>query len=357
MNNLAITYQDIADILSFEVSNSQLETKISNPSFDWDAIVREGSKHVVIPAIYCRLKIKQLLHLLPQELINYFEYVTTQNRNRNIEIYNQTLSISQLFNKNNIKYVFVKGSALLVLGCFEDNAERMIGDIDILVDTDQLDFAYQLLQDNGYESIEPTLGNDFFEHKHLPRLISKNHIAAVEIHRRLFGSYKYKPLLNKSIFNDIQEKNHINIPSNKHLLMHNILNFQINDYGALYNSISFKSAYDTIVLQQSNFKFTEWQTNRIFIDYFRYTSLFFNDIKIVTKVESNIFTSFYLFKLKHIKFYKIWNKLLKICSILPGLIKRIWFFIFNKAYRRAIFKDRDRIYTYFMSILNKKNFF
>ena len=86
MGNLAITYQHIADILSFKSSISKLEHTLTKPNFDWDAIVVEGSRHLVLPAIYCRLKAKNLLHTLPKELENYLEEITSINRNRNKKI-------------------------------------------------------------------------------------------------------------------------------------------------------------------------------------------------------------------------------------------------------------------------------
>ncbi|WP_299119821.1 nucleotidyltransferase family protein [uncultured Winogradskyella sp.] len=360
MGNLAITYQHIADILSFETSNHKLEKTLSHPSFNWDHIVVEGSKHLVLPAIYCRLKAKKLLGLLPKELNSYLTEITSLNRNRNEAILKQVHSISQLLNQHQINYTFLKGSALIVQDIFEDIAERMIGDIDILVDIDQLDNAYHLLITNGYTPIEQTLGNDFFEHKHLPRLKPKHEICAVELHRKLFVSHSNTELKSKTILSKKINRSSVFIPSTEHLLMHNILNFQINDKGTLYNSISFRSAYDTIVLlQEYNHKkewynkwYNKWYNNKIFKRYFNYTSLFFNEIKIITNAKSNFFTSFYLFKLKHIKFYKFWNRLLKLTNFISVMLNRMSTFLLNKSYRKAIINDRKRIYIYFKSIFD-----
>jgi len=355
MGNLAITYQHIADILSFEISNSQLEKTISDPSFNWDSIVKEGSKHYVIPAIYCRLKKKQLLHLLPEDLIRYLQFITSENRQRNEIILIQIHTISKLLNSQNIEHVFLKGSALLALGCFNDIAERMLGDIDLLVELDQLDKAYQLLCSNSYYPSKQTLGNTFFEHKHLPRLeteVSASRIAAVEIHRKLFVNYNYDELNPEFIFKEKKQQTKISIPSQKHLLMHNILNFQINDYGALYNSVSFRSAYDTIILQKEYSGIEEWYKNNIFKNYFKHTGLFFQDIKVVTNVKPSISTYFYLFKLKHVKFYKNWNKLITLRRFIPIYFDRMWFFMSNRAYRKAIIEDRKRIFADFKSIFN-----
>ena len=355
MDNLAVTYQHIADILSFETPNNKLEKILSEPKFNWDAIVKEGSKHYVIPAIYCRLKTKQLLHLLPEDLITYLEFVASENRKRNKIILIQIDTISRLLNSQNVEHVFLKGSALLALGCFNDIAERMLGDIDLLVPHDQLDKAYKFLCKNGYTPSKQTLGNTFFEHKHLPRLeteITTTQIAAVEIHKRLFGSYNSDELNLQSVLKEKKNHNSLYIPNRKHLLIHNILNFQINDHGALYNSISFRSAYDTVTLQRKYSGAKDWYTKKPFKNYFKYTSLFFKDIKVVTSVKPNIFTYFYLFKLKHIKFYKIWNYLISLSRFIPILLNRIWIFISNRSYRKAIIENRNRIFADFRSILN-----
>ena len=352
MSNLVTTYQHIADILSFETSNHQLSKVLSQPSFDWDTIVSEGSRHLVLPTIYCRLKAKQLLNVLPEELNNYLEEITSINRNRNKAILKQINFISKILNENNINYVFLKGSTLIANDYYEDIAERMIGDIDILVAIDQLSDAYNLLKNNHYQAKEKTLGNKFFEHKHLPRLTSKEHICAVELHSRLFVSYKAKELKPENVLNEKINESNIFTPSPKHLLIHNILNFQINDRGALFNSISFRSSYDTIILLRKYTISEKIRNEKILKSYFKYSSLFFNDIRRVTKVKSNLLTSFYLFKLNHIKFYKIWNNLLLTYNLIPLLTKRLFYFVYNKSYRKEVIKDKKRIFTYIRSIFN-----
>lgn len=344
MNALAVTYQHIADILSFETSDVHLKDTLSHPLFDWDLIVVEGSRHLVLPAIYCRLKSKQLLHLLPVELTHYLLELTILNRERNDAILQQIRSIATLFNKNEINHTFLKGAALLISNCYDDNAERMIGDIDILIATTQIDIAFDLLKKQDYNPITLTLGGDFFEHKHLPRMTTKQHICAVELHKTLFTSYEYAELKNEAILDKTIKLHHLYIPSNTHLLMHNVLNFQINDNGALYNSISFRSAYDTISLLQHSQQNKAWITdNKHFKNYFNRLGLFFDDVQLNIKTQTNIATNFYLFKLNHITFYKLWNKLIDSYSLIKLLFQRLLFFITNPSYRKAIKKDKRRI--------------
>lgn len=350
MGNLITTYQNIADILSFDVSKDALEKTLKNDNFDWDNIVVEGSKHLVLPAIYCQLKKKQLTHLLPQELDVYLKDITTLNKNRNTEVIKQINVLSELLNTHNIDHVFLKGAALISGNYYENISERMLGDIDILIPQQQLDEAFKLLNNNSYYPIDQTLGDDFFEHKHLPRLKTDTYICAVELHRKLFVSHKEKNLSTSSILASKDIVNGISIPSAKHLLHHNILNYQINDHGKLYNSISFRPAYDTIVLL-TKCKASAIKHTKTIRTYFSILGLFFRDINKSSKSTSFI-AKFYLYKLKHPKFYKFWNKLLKRTHFLLLITNRIPYFIFNNAYRTAVIKDRKRIFIYFRSVLS-----
>lgn len=349
MGNLATTYQNIADILSYTSSKDTLEKTLSSKAINWDNIVIEGSKHLVLPAIYCRLKYKQLTHLLPEELDTYLKEITALNEHRNLQILHQVNTLSALLKTHEIDHVFLKGAALISGDYYDDIAERMLGDIDILISNDQLDLAFQLLKDNSYYPIEQTLGNDFFEHKHLPRLKTDSYICAVELHRKLFVSYKEDTLSNANILASKQTINHIALPSQKHLMLHNILNYQINDKGSLYNSINFRSAYDSVVLNNKDHVILG-TTTKVIRKYFSILGLFFEDFPKTYK-SANFTTWFYSYKLKHLSFYRIWNKILKLTYFLWTMMGRIPHFIKNKDYRTALLKDRSRIIKYIRSVL------
>jgi len=349
MANLATTYQNIADILSYKSSRDDLEKTLSSKDFNWDNIVIEGSKHLVLPAIYCQLKAKALTHVLPKELDTYLKEITTLNRNRNNEVLFQITTLSELLNANEIEHVFLKGAALISGGFYDNFAARMLGDIDILISKDHLDIAFKVLKDNSYYPIEQTLGDDFFEHKHLPRLKTDNYISAVELHRKLFVSHKDNELSNSNILALKQTVNKVTIPSSKHLLLHNVLNYQINDKGSLYNSISFRSAYDSLTIQNIK-KEVSIKDSKIIRKYFNILSIFFEDFPKKYK-KKNFTTLFYTYKLKHIGFYKFWNRSLKLIDFLWTVLGRTPHFIKNKAYRNALLKDRKRILAYFISVL------
>ena len=243
MGNRVRIYQHIADILSSESSVSELENTFSHTSFDWDSIVIEGSKHLMLPALYCGLRSKKLLHLLPKELVHYLEELTSINRNRNKAILKQIRFISKILNDHKVEHVFLKGAALLATGCFEDNAERMVGDIDILIANSQLYYAFELLKNNGYGKsygfAYKTIG-----FRHLDRLINDNELAAIELHSDLLIE-KYHHLINiEDLLNNKLFINNIAVSNTYYLSKHQVLAYQLNDHGHFYRTISFKSVYD-----------------------------------------------------------------------------------------------------------------
>ncbi|MDP5082024.1 MAG: nucleotidyltransferase family protein [Winogradskyella sp.] len=248
MDNLVVTFRNIADILSFESSNSKLERQLTAPEFDWDVIVIEGSKHLVLPAIYCRLKAKKLLHVLPKELEIYLEELTAINRNRNTTLLKQIQFISKLLNEHQIDHVFLKGAALLSSGFYKDIAERMVGDIDILISKEQLTTAFELIKHSGYTK---TYGFAYqtIGYRHLDRLIAPNELAAIELHDEVLIE-KYRKIID--VNNILDSKiycNTIAIPDTYHLGMHHILAWQINDLGHFYRAINLKTFYDSIILK------------------------------------------------------------------------------------------------------------
>ena len=108
MPNTHQTLQDIADILSFESDQTLLKARLESASMDWDHLVRVGSSHLVLLAIYCRLKAKQLLSTLPEELEAYLKEITDLNRERNQQLLTEAQQISQWFQEAGIDHVFLK---------------------------------------------------------------------------------------------------------------------------------------------------------------------------------------------------------------------------------------------------------
>ena len=235
--------------ISLEDKNRlEIEKQLQLKIIDWEAVVEVSTAHYVFPAMYCNLKRVDFLHYLPQELVNFMEHITDLNRERNQQIITQAKDINTLLLKDNITPIFLKGTGNLLAGLYDDIAERMVGDIDILFSMDDYPKAVTILRDNSYL---PQKEYDYkhLPHRHYPRLIKKNNIGAVEIHSK-FLNLKYD-----SEFNYGFVKKDIQIIGAAVLSYANKLNLsivasQINDSGFYYKAIPLRNAYDVFLLSK-----------------------------------------------------------------------------------------------------------
>tara|TARA_R110002012_G_scaffold220618_1_gene392283 strand:- start:36026 stop:37096 length:1071 start_codon:yes stop_codon:yes gene_type:complete len=345
LTTTASTLQHIAHILSFSYSKERLKSTLKGfHEEQWEQMVKVGSAHLVLPAIYCRLQQKQLLYVLPQELETYLEDMTAINRNRNKTILKEAEKISALLKTHHINHVFLKGVALLVSNFYMDIAERMVGDIDILVSKDQVEAASRLLRNHNYKYKNTSFGDKYFEYHHDTRLIPTNlNIAAVEIHRDVLHSKADKYLFTDHILELKRNTNSLNTPAIKHIMEHNMLNFEINDHGFSFNSLAFRHAYDYVVLNRFN-KYTYSLKNKYSYFFVSKVSSYFCDIE-KPKLGLKLGIKFTVFKLtkKHKTINALNFYMANTINNIKLISSRISIFVLNKNYRYEALKDYKRI--------------
>jgi hypothetical protein len=236
--------------ISLEDKNRlEIEKQLQLKIIDWEAVVEVSTAHYVFPAMYCNLKRVGFLHYLPQELVNFMEHITNLNRERNKQIITQAKELNTLLLKNNIIPIFLKGTGNLLEGLYEDIGERMIGDIDFLLPKKDCCRAFKILKNDNYYTPE-TLLNNPPDHRHFPRLVKQENIAAVEIHSKLLIS-KYDNEFNYGfVAKDTQITGVYSVLSYANKLNFSILSYQINDNGFFYKSIHLRNAYDVFLLSK-----------------------------------------------------------------------------------------------------------
>lgn len=353
------TLQLIAQILAFTANATELEAKLRNfKDTDWEDLVKIASSHLVLTTIYCRLKQKALLHLLPQDLVTYLQDLTAINRNRNITIAAQINTISQLLQQHRINHVFLKGAALLIAGYYNDVGERMIGDIDLLVQNDDLEEASTLLRSNGYQYKSTTFGAKYFEYHHDIRLIlNKNGIAAVELHRHILHTKNNNYLITNNILQHKCIHQNLPIPSKMHLIENIILNFEINDYGYQYNHLKFRNAYDYICVTQ-DYPIKDLQNICTISKYHRAfiakISFYFKEYKTykMSTIEILRHKIFIHNSKKDTVFKKIYHYYAKSTIHSKMICSRLLLFITNTNYRKEAWQDKARL----IQLLKRKFF-
>lgn len=225
-----------------------IEKQLKEATVDWDAVVKVSTGQFVFPALYCNLKKAEFLHYLPEDLVGYMEHITGLNRERNEQIVAQAHEINTLLLENNITPIFLKGTGNLIEGLYDDIAERMVGDIDFIVDLKDYDRCYNIMLNEGkYANFDKTEYN-FPQFKHKPRITNQKRIAAAEIHKELlieeFSSEFNYTFVNKSklIINGF------NVLSFSNQLSLSIIAKQINDNGIHYKNMALRNAYDVFLL-------------------------------------------------------------------------------------------------------------
>ena len=251
-----MTYQEtfffVAQCLTISLEENNrflIEQKLQKGNIDWDKVVQLSTSHYVLPAMFCNLKRVDFLKYLPDELVGYMSHITQLNRARNLQIINQAKALNQLLRAHHISPIFLKGTGNLLEGLYEDIADRMIGDIDLIVSHEEYPTAIKILLHNGYKSV--TNQKYFFPYiKHYPRLVNSSQIAAVEIHKELLLE-KYAPAFNYNMIQkETQKRNDITILSFEHQLVLSIATYQINDHGYHYKNIALRNAYDVFLLSK-----------------------------------------------------------------------------------------------------------
>lgn len=331
--------QFIAEVLSFENNKDLLAARIQHHTMDWDGLVMIGSQHLVLPALYCRFKEKGLLPLLPEDLRQYLKEITDINRGRNEILLQEAHDISELFNKSEIDHVFIKGMALIGGQVFKDPAERMIGDMDLLVAPHQIDRAFSLLTRYGYtETISYIIERK--NHRHLPRQISKEKYGAVELHRNVL-KHRYRTLIstteilkNKRIIDGIAIPN---IPDSNRIA---ILIQQINDKAHTKGFINFRTLYDCLALKlpENQILVQALYTNKYTRSFLQLSGIFFKELRpLKTSQQSRFRKAYFIFGLRHPK----WKFLLQMpIKVVRAIYLRVVLISTNKSYRQHILKNK-----------------
>jgi hypothetical protein len=226
-----------------------VEEQLISENVDWESIVKVSTSHYVFPALYCNLKRANFLHYLPEELVNYMIHITDLNRERNLQIIEQAKEINELLLENNITPIFLKGTGNLLEGLYEDIAERMVGDIDFLVNKRKFKNTIEVLKKNGYKRNGKIKTDTTIINRHYPRLV-KNRIGAIEIHYRMVKEPFQKHFNLNYIKDSLVKNDSIVTLSNENKILMTILNKQINDNGQLYKSLNLRNSYDLFILSK-----------------------------------------------------------------------------------------------------------
>lgn len=336
----------IAKSLSISVGNENLkEIKkvLKSQKIDWDLLVKISTSQLVLPALYCNYKRKNLLQFLPDDLVTYMQEITSLNRERNLQIIEQLNHLNILLKQSGVTPVFLKGASNLLQGLYEDPAERMVGDIDFIVSEDKFEQSVEILLKNDYKPLD----NQIIlrpGHRHHSRLIKKDKIAAVEIHKEIVIEKFAKEFNYEFIKDNINQNNGFSALSFDDQKALSIFSNQINDFGFDYKSVSLKNAYDFLLLSNKepgvDFAHRNDKLSTPIMFFMASVNYMFGDIGINFHHNRKVKKNLKLFKsLLHNPFKrKYYSKMITIKLFLADWLKLISKSFIDKEYRTWLVK-------------------
>ena len=212
---------------------------------NFENLIKLASGHLMLPALFFNIQKKKVSYLFPEDFIAYIKNIYAINKARNTLLLAEAKELSELLYKNNINHIFLKGTALLLSNVFEDIGERMIGDIDFIIQYKDEEKVINFFKKNDYGHKSSSDSFRFFKHRHLPKSTHKNKTIAIEPHLKLLDARYRFAFDSKKLMNDfIKGLKTLKTPHKSFLFDHCIYNFQINDAGFIITKHSHRSIYD-----------------------------------------------------------------------------------------------------------------
>lgn len=217
----------------------------------WEQLVWLSSKYLVLPALYINLRDSNLLSDLPAELVEHLDQLHKVNTRRNEGLMEQVWEINNLLVSNGISPIFIKGTAHVLDHLYRDLGERMIGDIDFLVEENHLLRTVELLKEAGYQSKAPFFPDTFKKFHHYPRLINEVLLGAIEVHRQPIPR-PYDLEFNFNLINKNKRKARTGtesfVSSDGHQIIQSMMNISMKSSALHFGEIDFRHLYDLYLL-------------------------------------------------------------------------------------------------------------
>lgn len=169
----SLVFTDLAALLA----PSAWDRPAAIDAIDWDRLIEASSHQMVAPALAWRLRDDARV---PKAAAEFFEAVLFLNADRNAQIRDGLISLGRALNASAIVPLLLKGSGLLLGKVYPHPGMRFIGDIDLLLEADQLHRAREILMGAGYR---PIAEGDYPHLHQMPMLVHEASGIGVELHR------------------------------------------------------------------------------------------------------------------------------------------------------------------------------
>lgn len=183
--------------------------KLSVEICDWDRFASLANDHGVAALAYNNLEVTGLKNIVPQKVISFLRNAYFMSLARNTGNLQMMREVLDILNREDIKTVLLKGTALELM-VYGNKGLRQMNDVDVLTTRDDSLKAYRILKKSGYiqlpeKSVFHKMITGYYG-KHLPSLVKNN--FSLELHHELFNPGNHfltEILLNTSEEADLGE--------------------------------------------------------------------------------------------------------------------------------------------------------
>lgn len=131
------------------------------------------------------------------DLIGFFQHLREQNRERNRRLENQLFEAAHHLHLEDIPVLALKGAVEFVEPIYDDSADRILSDLDVLVPEDRIDDARKILKANGYTDYGLAYDRAM---RHAPPLWREGELTAIELHTAASSAEAQQILPPKELF-------------------------------------------------------------------------------------------------------------------------------------------------------------
>lgn len=231
----------------------QIANELPKKKEDWQKWVQTGSDHYVLQSLYLALQKNQMLSLLPDELCESLEHLYQLNFERNQKIISQAYEIKESLEGEGIGCVFMKGAGNIFDGLYRDIGERMLYDLDILVEEQNMVSAAEILMDDGYHTQKKFDPAAHLSTMHYPILVKEDCVAGVEIHRMPVHPGNLKALGTEDVFTTrkaASQEKEFWVMDDRKKIIHNFIHSQLMHDGHNHADVSLRDLYDLLLLSR-----------------------------------------------------------------------------------------------------------
>jgi hypothetical protein len=339
--------------------------EFNRPDFSWEQFVQVGSSHLVLPALYVKLRNAGLKEALPEDLHKHLEQIYMLNVERNRKLLEQISWLDQLLKQSGIYPVFLKGSGALLEELYADPGERVLADIDCLVGKENFEHAAQLLQKEGYTH-PPFVREKLPLMHHYPSLFKAGEPAPIEIHKYPVGIRQLQYLNLEEInarMSRPKEAGRPSILSGHNQILVNVIHSQLKDGGQYYARIPLRSMYEFYRLTRrhdlSDLRIRSDRLRLVLNNYMAVAARLFTPAEPLP-LENRLRTRMYLHRFSLNKTSRWYNRMSHFLRSLAELIYNYVYLLatslFNKEYRKYL---RTRItnpawYRHHFAVVRKR---